>query len=437
MLRSLLIKIKNLSRTDLSARVLLFIFIILFILNPQAQAASFNAQNIFAENLNTSSSLASEKIFAASFNANNLNNYDEFSARKKSKAKRQTRKSSSKRNNNKLTSEDIKIINSIDDKELRREVAIGRRALKQIEESWPLTSDPIVEARLTMILNRLEPHMTRRIPYEIRLIKTDVKNAFCLPGGLIFFTTGILNLLKTDAELAAVMAHEMIHADRKHSLRMAAESNKVTLGALAVMLLSQGAAVPIILAQVAQIAIMNSYTIELETEADSLGLDALIDSGYPPGGMVTLMEKFLNEEMKEPVREYGIYMNHPESPKRLASALNKLNSLNIPVNRKLPLGLLRINVKEQGGKVNLLIDGENIFSADNTPENLESFNNLKINLDKHLQLELAPYDLHTANNALYIRNSKIYTGDDAEILKQNLLSCIDRTRRKHTAKYFK
>ncbi|MBQ9897547.1 MAG: M48 family metalloprotease, partial [Synergistaceae bacterium] len=212
MLRSLLIKIKNLSRTDLSARVLLFIFIILFILNPQAQAASFNAQNIFAENFNANSSLASEKIFAASFNANNLNNYDEFSARKKSKAKRQTRKSSSKRNNNKLTSEDIKIINSIDDKELRREVAIGRRALKQIEESWPLTSDPIVEARLTMILNRLKPHMTRRIPYEIRLIKTDVKNAFCLPGGLIFFTTGILNLLKTDAELAAVMAHEMIHA---------------------------------------------------------------------------------------------------------------------------------------------------------------------------------------------------------------------------------
>ena len=429
MLRSLLIKIKKISRTDLSARVLLFIFII--ILNTQAQAAGFNPQNI----LNASSSLAGEKIFASGFNANKLNNYNAFPARKK--AKRQTRKSSSKRNNNKLTSEDIKIINSIDDKELRREVTIGRRVLKQIEESWPLTSDPIVEARLTMILNRLEPCMTRRIPYEIRLIKTDVKNAFCLPGGLIFFTTGILNLLKTDAELAAVMAHEMIHADRKHSLRMAAESNKVTLGALAVMLLSQGAAVPIILAQVAQIAIMNSYTIELETEADSFGLDALIDSGYPPGGMVTLMEKFLNEEMKEPIREYGIYMNHPESPKRLASALNKLNSLNIPVNRKLPLGLLRINVKEQGGKINLLIDGENIFSADNTPENLTSFNNLKINLDKNLQLELAPYDLHTANNSLYIRNSKIYTGDDAEILKQNLLSCIDKARRKHTAKYFK
>ena len=379
---------------------------------------------------------------AVSYSARRLSRPEAYTARQAKKAKKAKAKK-----NNKAASDDVNLAN-ITDKDLRREIAIGRKALAQIEEQWPLTSDPIAQARLTMILNRLEPHMTRKIPYEIRLIKTEVKNAFCLPGGFIFFTTGILKLLKTDAEIAAVMAHEMIHADRKHSLRMAAESNKVTLGALAVMLLSQGAAVPIILAQVAQIAIMNSYTIELEAEADSLGLDALIESGYPPGGMVTLMEKFLNEEMKEPIREYGIYMNHPDSPKRLASAINKLNKLNIPVNRKLPLGLLRTSIqnnnKNNNEKLNLLIDGEVILSLSNTPDNLNILSELKANLDKYLQLELAPYDIHTANNALYIKNSKILSlssdknnNVNIEQLKQNLLQSIDRARRKHPAKYFK
>ena len=379
---------------------------------------------------------------AVSYSARRLSRPEAYTARQAKKAKKAKAKK-----NNKAASDDVNNNIDITDKDLRREIAIGRKALAQIEEQWPLTSDPIAQARLTMILNRLEPHMTRKIPYEIRLIKTEVKNAFCLPGGFIFFTTGILNLLKTDAEIAAVMAHEMIHADRKHSLRMAAESNKVTLGALAVMLLSQGAAVPIILAQVAQIAIMNSYTIELEAEADSLGLDALIESGYPPGGMVTLMEKFLNEEMKEPIREYGIYMNHPDSPKRLASAINKLNKLNIPVNRKLPLGLLRTSIqnnnKNNNEKINLLIDGEVILSLSNTPENLNILSELKANLDKYLQLELAPYDIHSANNALYIKNSKIFSFSsdnniiNIEQLKQNLLQSIDRARRKHPAKYFK
>ena len=117
------------------------------------------------------------------------------------------------------------------DPDLAREVEIGRRAVNQIEEKWPLISDPAITSKLEMIINRLEPYMSRRINWEVRLVKTEALNAFCLPGGFIFFTTGIVDALKTDSELAAVMAHEMIHADRKHSLRMAADAEKITLGA--------------------------------------------------------------------------------------------------------------------------------------------------------------------------------------------------------------
>ena len=327
------------------------------------------------------------------------------------------------------------------DADLEKERRIGERALAQIEKEWPLSADPAVIARLNMILSRLEPHMERRIPYEIRLVTTDAMNAFCLPGGFIFFTTGILDLLRTDSEIAAVMAHEMIHADQKHSLRMAADSQKVTLAALAVMLLSGGAAAPIILAQVAQVAITNSYTMALEEEADRMGLDALIASGYSPTGMVTLMERFMDEELKQPIRDYGIYMDHPESRERLLATLKRLRELGIPVTRKYSLGLLRTGFQETRRRVDLTVDGRPVWGGRKTPDVRTALENARIVLDQDLQMELAPYDLHMSGDSLYIGNrlltKPVKDMDSPDAFRQNLLKALDAARRKHpTAKYF-
>lgn len=328
------------------------------------------------------------------------------------------------------------------DPDLAKERQIGRKALEQIEKEWPLTKDPAIEAKLEMILNRLEPFMERRIDWEVRLVKTEEMNAFCLPGGFIFFTTGIIAELKTDSELAAVMAHEMIHADRKHSLRMAAESNKITLGALAVMLLSGGSAAPIILAQVAQVAITSAYTMELEAEADRLGLDALIKSGYSPTGMITLFEHFMYQEYKQPIHEYGIYMNHPDTPKRLNAAVKILHDRNIPIERKYSLGILRTDIKENGTNIALTVDGTTVASGSNTSENKSIITRIREALDKYLQAELAPYDLHIVNGALYIGNH--FTAGNVkgitppEDIRANLMKAINKARAKFpTSKFFK
>ena len=314
-----------------------------------------------------------------------------------------------------------------EDNDLKRERAIGEKAVAQIEKEWPLISNPEIQARLEMILNRLEPYMSRRIDWEIKLVKTDNVNAFCLPGGFIFFTTGILDILNSDSEIAAVMAHEMTHADRKHSLRMAAESQKITLGALAVMLLSSGAAAPIILAQLAQVAITNSYTMELETEADSIGLETIIKAGYSPSGMVTLFEKFINEELRQPVIEYGIYMNHPETRTRISRVLTKMRELKIPVQRKFPLGLLHTEIKDNV----LSIDGIEILKSE-----ILKLNEAKDAIDKYLQLELAPHDVYIMNGKLFIANHFI-TDINAENTRKNILKALDAAKSKYPAtKYY-
>jgi len=328
------------------------------------------------------------------------------------------------------------------DPDLEKERKIGEKAIEQIEQEWPLASNPAVVSKLEMIVNRLEPYMQRRIDWQVRLVNSEELNAFCLPGGFIFFTTGIIEKLGTDSELAAVMAHEMIHADRKHGLRLAAESQKVTLGALAVMILSGGAMAPMVLAQVAQIAITSSYTLELEKEADKLGLEALIQSGYSPTGMITLFERFMAEEYKQPIHNYGIYMNHPDSPKRLDAAVKILHEKKIPIERKYSLGLLRTSIKQTKKKINLEIDGATVLTADKNPENFKTVAGIKDNVDKYLQLELAPYELHIRNEDLYIGNhlaaKKLKGMTSPEDLRKNLLKAINSARAKHpTSKFFK
>ena len=273
-------------------------------------------------------------------------------------------------------------------------------------------------------------------------MKTEALNAFCITGGFIFFTTGIIDALKTDSELAAVMAHEMIHADRKHSLRMAADSSKVTLGALAVMILSGGAAAPMILAQVAQVAITSSYTMELEAEADRLGLDALIKSGYSPTGMITLFEHFMAEEYKQPIVEYGIYMNHPDTPKRLATAVKILHDRKIPIERKYSLGLLRTEIREGTNDIALKVDGVTAVTGKKNPETRALMSTIRAALDKYLQLELAPYEIHVERGSLYIGNHFVAGNTDGmtkpDDIRVNLIKAINAGRAKYpTSKFFK
>jgi predicted Zn-dependent protease len=333
----------------------------------------------------------------------------------------------------------------ISDPALRRERKIGRKAVEQIEERWELIADPARIAHLTMIVDALKPHMEREIPYEVRIVRATTPNAFCLPGGFVFFTSRMLELLHSDAEIAAVMAHEMIHVDQNHGVKMAAKANKITLAALAVMIASGGALAPTVLAQVAQVAINSAYTIEFEKEADSMGLDALIAAGYSPTAMVTLMEGFMHEEMKQPIREYGIYMDHPESIERIQSMSDKLKRLNIALERKIPLHLLRTSIRKEGERAALLIDDAVVWEGANDEPTTQLLERVKELLDRDFQMELAPYDLQLeSDDVLRLKNNILAQAPlpndlwDLPAFRKNLLDALARAQKKHPiAKYFR
>ena len=334
---------------------------------------------------------------------------------------------------------------AITDPALKKERQIGRKIVEQIEEKWELIADPARLAHLSMIVDNLKPHTEREIPYEVRIVRENLPNAFCLPGGFVFFTSGMLALLHSDSEIAAIMAHEIIHVDQQHGMKMAAKANTLTLAALAVILLSGGALAPVVLAQVGQVALTSAYTIEFEKEADSKGLDLLIASGYPPTAMVTVMESFMHEEMKRPEREYGIYMDHPESVERVESMSTKLKRLGIALERKHPLRLLLISIEESGERLRLLIDGQEVWGGTRSAATAELLERAKTILDRDFQMELAPYDLQLEGNDLLRLKNNILAQPplpedmrDLSALRQNLLAALARAQKKHPiAKYFR
>jgi Zn-dependent protease with chaperone function len=116
--------------------------------------------------------------------------------------------------------------------EMQREIKFGKEVSEEIEQHWERVSDPVKIAHLSMICEKIKPHMTRTLPFEIRIIQEKSLNAFSLPGGIIYMTTGILDFLHSDAEIGAIIAHEMIHADRKHVMLQMAQSQRISIFAL-------------------------------------------------------------------------------------------------------------------------------------------------------------------------------------------------------------
>ena len=81
------------------------------------------------------------------------------------------------------------------DKTIKRELKIGRKGSEAIEKQVPRVLDPAAEAKLAMIAARLTPFLQRDLDYNVRIIEMKEPNAFSLPGGMTYFTTGMLEFL--------------------------------------------------------------------------------------------------------------------------------------------------------------------------------------------------------------------------------------------------
>jgi beta-barrel assembly-enhancing protease len=140
-------------------------------------------------------------------------------------------------------------------------------------------------------------------------------NAFALPGGPIFITEGLLRLLKSEAELAGVLGHEIGHVIARHSSERLAKQ-QLTQGLLGALVVGSGDYTTAQIGQVVGSMINMSYGREDELESDALGIRIMAEAGYDPRAMIRVMEVLAKASGGS--RQPEFFSTHPAPENRTA-----------------------------------------------------------------------------------------------------------------------
>jgi predicted Zn-dependent protease len=175
--------------------------------------------------------------------------------------------------------------------------------------------------RLRAIAERLVPHTLPWNPrardwrWEVNLIGSKELNAFCMPGGKIAFYYGLLQRLQlSDAEVAAIMGHEMAHALREHARERIGKTTATRVGAsLLSSLLGLGGAGDTLLNMGGQLLTLK-FSREDESEADVVGMELAARGGYDPAAGITLWQKMMRASQGAPPE---FLSTHPAGDSRI------------------------------------------------------------------------------------------------------------------------
>jgi predicted Zn-dependent protease len=174
-----------------------------------------------------------------------------------------------------------------------------KQELNKARVTGALNVDQQTYKRVQAISQRLIPHTSvfrSDAPgwqWEVNVQTSPDVNAYCMPGGKIMVYTGLIDQLNvTDAELAAVIGHEIAHALREHSRERISRAYAEQI-ALAGVAFATGASASTmeLAAQVSAVTFSLPHSREQEAEADRIGLELMARAGYDPNAAITLWEK--------------------------------------------------------------------------------------------------------------------------------------------------
>lgn len=159
---------------------------------------------------------------------------------------------------------------------------------------------------------------------RLHVVKDDQVNAFAMPGGHIVVYTGILDKMEEAGELAALIAHEGTHVEKRHSTRGIARDLSGSL--FLSLLLGDLGGVTSVLAQKGDELKGLGYSRDLETEADTIGIRRMHANGVDPQGMVKLLE-LLEREAEDMPEGASFLSSHPLTKDRLSAAQAKAREM--------------------------------------------------------------------------------------------------------------
>ena len=153
-------------------------------------------------------------------------------------------------------------------------------------------------------------------PWEFHVVADPQVNAFNVPGGHVYVTTGLIAAADNASELAAVIAHEVAHGVARHGTEQLTRGYGLNLLA-GVLLGEDPATYERILAQLAGAGTIARFSRDAETEADDLGYAYMVRAGYHPQGMQTMFEELLRRRRSSPGAVERFFATHPLTEDRI------------------------------------------------------------------------------------------------------------------------
>ena len=199
---------------------------------------------------------------------------------------------------------------------------IGETVSARIRERFGVVQDPAVHKYVTLVGTALAQLCERpKLAWTFIVLDTDGVNAFAAPGGLIHITRGALAMIKSEAELAAVLGHEIGHVAHSHTVD-AIEKNKAVQLGTSETLSSRGPFLDLLANRAYEMVLENRFDRGDEMDSDKVSVTLAEKAGYAPGKLSEFLTH-LAERNKDQAQSNGLFASHPDMKARI-DAVTKL-----------------------------------------------------------------------------------------------------------------
>ena len=202
------------------------------------------------------------------------------------------------------------------------EIALGEAVSERIRQRFGVQQDLEATFYITLTGTVLAEKSSRpHLRFRFIILNSNAINAFAAPGGFIHVTRGALASIQSEAELAGVLGHEIIHITEKHTIQGIQKLKGIELAEGQTSLTGNSQVFQAVVEKATE-AILQGFGRAEELDADLLGLRLAAEAGYAPQGLAAFL-KTLKERNKASESRSGLFASHPETDERIAK-LEKL-----------------------------------------------------------------------------------------------------------------
>jgi predicted Zn-dependent protease len=212
----------------------------------------------------------------------------------------------------------------------QQEIQLGQQEAQKVNAQLPLVRDAAIGRYINSLGNSIARATSRSdLNWRFAVVNSSEINAFALPGGYIYVNRGVLERASNESELAAVLAHEIEHVVRRHSVQRLQQAQGANVGvglacAFTNLCTSQVGQTGI---SVAGTALFAKFSRSDEIEADEGGFRTMIRAGINPRGMVTFFNKLLAAERGGSGTVMPWFASHPGTRDRMADMQRMLSQV--------------------------------------------------------------------------------------------------------------